>query len=106
VAEQTPNDDENLYSPDEMKEWLRLEIRQIRLASARRIEEASSLVEAYASGDLNRLDANERLGEYEEKWGEVAKDLEVASELHEQAVNAIYRLNRSHTRNKGGKTSR
>src|ERR1700733_6484292 len=101
MAEQAPNDDESLYSPNEMQEWLRLEIKQIRMASARRITEASSLVEAYASGNLNRRDANQRLAEYEEKWGEVTKDLEVASEIHDEAVNAIYRLSRGRSRKTG-----
>jgi hypothetical protein len=105
MAEQNPNSDEHLYSPEEMQDWLKVEIRQIRLASARRIAEASNFVEAYASGDLQRTDANQRLAEYEEKWGEVAKDLEVASEIHDQAVNAIYRLNRGRTGKMGGRGS-
>lgn len=90
-----PHADDEMYSPDEMRDWLKVEIAAVRMTSVRRIKQARAIVEEYAAGVLSRADANRRLNEHESKWGEVAQDTEIAAEVHDAAVSKVYRLTRS-----------
>ena len=98
-------DNESLFSPEEMRDWLKVESRKVRLAADRRIKEATAIVEEYVAGRLTRDEANRRVDEHETKWGECADDPSLAGEIHNEAVSSAYRLTRSKT-NKSSKRSR
>jgi len=86
---QAPEDQGSLLSPSEMKLWLRIEAKTARLAAARRIREAKSLVEDYSSGRLSSEEANLRLTKHEEKWGLGARDENTAWQLRDEASAAV-----------------
>jgi hypothetical protein len=101
MTEQVDSADENQFSPQEMRRWLEIEIKQIELASRRRIEEASTIVNDYEAGRLTRTEANRRLEDHEAQWGEVAEDLAIASEIHDEAVNTVYDFKHRSTSRRG-----
>ena len=88
-----PADDETLFSPEEMRRgWLKVEIKQVRLAAERRIKEATAIVDDYAAGKFNREAANRLIDQHEAKWGPAAKDPTIAGEIHNDAVDRVFRL--------------
>jgi hypothetical protein len=59
-----------LLRPDEMAEWLDLEIDGVTKATELRIKDATDFVTAYALGKLTPEQANERHDTYMRRWGE------------------------------------
>lgn len=85
--------DDTLFSPEEMKRgWLRVEMSQVRLAAERRIKEATAIVDGYAAGKYTREQANILIDQHEAKWGAAAKDPAIAGEIHDEALNRVFRL--------------
>lgn len=101
MADPSGESEDNFYSPQEMKDWLRVEATLVRLAAKRRLHEAAAFVDAYADGGLSRAEANRLLQEHEDKWGDAARNAGLASELHDEAVSKVYRMRRYAVRDPG-----
>jgi len=87
-----PSNDDALLSPEDMRYWLKLEIQSARLATRRRISEASALVEDYAAGKLTRDKANERLEAHTLRWGLGARNPDVSLQYEiDEARDEIHR---------------
>jgi hypothetical protein len=74
--------EEDAYSPDELRKWLRVQEKEVRSAAKRRIAEASSIVKRYSSGELSPEDANRLVDEHEKQWGRIAADPALENEIH------------------------
>jgi len=64
------NDDSGFPSPQEMNAWLQREIKDTTKAAELRIKDAASFVTAYASGEINQGEAEQRLHEFSKRWGD------------------------------------
>ena len=89
MAEEPGDEEDTRFSPRDMKLWLKVEISAARLAAERRIQEAKSLVDDYASGRLNREEADRRLQEHEERWGNGANDSTLGWKIRDQASDKV-----------------
>jgi hypothetical protein len=57
-------------TPEDMRQWLQQEIRDLSKAVELRMQEATDLVAKYASGKLTREEAMEKWMRYHYRWGE------------------------------------
>jgi hypothetical protein len=62
--------DDTTLTPDEMRDWLRQEIRDLTKAFELRINDATDFVTSYALGEITASDASNRLSAYQHRWGD------------------------------------
>jgi hypothetical protein len=62
--------DDTTLTPDEMRDWLRQEIRDLTKAFELRINDATDFVTSYALGEITATDASNRLSAYQHQWGD------------------------------------
>lgn len=89
MAQNSRDDDDTTLTPRDMKLWLRIEMKSARLAAERRIHEAKTFVDDYAAGHIDSDEANGRLQEHEQKWGNGAADSVLGSEIRDQASREV-----------------
>jgi len=90
AKDKTTSEDAQHLSPDQMKDWLLQEIRDVSKASELRITDALSFVTAYALGTLTPEQAEERLLQYDRRWGDALPGAHAfASSTDNDIVEAI-----------------
>lgn len=73
-------------SPQEMQGWLRDEIRDSAKAHELRAKEATEFVTAYASGKISAEEAEERLYQYDKRWGEALYGATASPGVSDEAI--------------------
>jgi hypothetical protein len=63
-------DDGETYSPQDLRDWLRQEIRDLTKATELRLKDATDFVTAYAVGEIDAEEAARRLNRYQSRWGD------------------------------------
>jgi len=61
--------DDNILTPDEMREWLDQEVRDLTKSVQLRMQEATEFVISYAVGKITPKEAMDRLARYDARWG-------------------------------------
>jgi hypothetical protein len=77
------SDDDKPLTPEDMRLWLRDEVRHVMKAADLQINDATDFVTAYLAGKLSPEQAEERKSRYDERWGE--RTLEVV--MNREATN-------------------
>jgi len=57
-------------TPDEMRDWLLQEVRDLTKAVDLRMRDATEFVTAYAVGKITQAEAMDRMSRYELRWGD------------------------------------
>ena len=67
----TPDaEDENYFSPVQVREWMHQEIADIMQASGLRLKELTDFVSAYSAGEITPLELRRRQIAYIRRWRE------------------------------------
>jgi len=69
MAESNDSDNEKLTSED-MRLWLRDEVRRVMKNAELQIKDATDFVTAYAAGTMSPAEADARMALYDSRWGE------------------------------------
>jgi hypothetical protein len=77
-------------SPQDLRRWLRQEMRDIAKASELRLREATEFVMAYAAGEITPEEADERSSRYHHRWDEALPGVSATDSMtDEQILTAI-----------------
>ena len=88
------DNDDNL-TPEEMRQWLEGELRDLTKALELRVRDATDFVTAYAVGKLTPKKANERFILYSSRWGEAINGMTVSPDMSDdEIVRRLDRMNR------------
>jgi hypothetical protein len=60
---------EKQLSPDDMRLWLRDEIRRVMKAAELQIKDATDFVTKYSAAEIDASQANARMMTYDKRWG-------------------------------------
>lgn len=69
--------DKDHLKPEDLKRWLRQEVRDLTRVMEVRIVEATDFVAAYASGEITADEAMNRLSRYASRWGDAIPGIHV-----------------------------
>jgi len=69
------SDDDKPLTPEDMRLWLRDEVRHVMKAADLQINDATDFVTAYLAGKLSPEQAAARMSRYDERWGERALEV-------------------------------
>lgn len=64
------NEERDYPSPDDLLDWLRLEVMNVAKAAELRVNEATDIVTAYAKGKIKPQEATRRWHSYSHRWGD------------------------------------
>lgn len=82
--------DNTFESPSDLRDWLTVERKFVRLATKRRLQEAAELAElvnAYAAGSLTAKKAREKVQAYIIRWpGVLCLDRDIAIRIESEAT--------------------
>lgn len=104
MAEQKPSPGEDVLTPQEMRAWLKDEVRDAAKAFELRVKDATELVTSYALGEISPERMNERLLAYDLRWGEAlfgasadVSDLEILNRIDAARKEALDASTPGHT---------
>ena len=61
---------EDVQTPEDMRQWLQQELRDLTKATELRVKDATDFVTAYALGKITAEEAADRLSRYQYRWGD------------------------------------
>jgi hypothetical protein len=70
IGESMAEPDDNTWTPEDMRQWLQQEIRDLTKATELRVKDATDFVTAYALGKITPEEAEDRLSRYQSRWGD------------------------------------
>jgi hypothetical protein len=79
------NDD---LTPQEMRNWLRQELRDVTKAAELRTNDAVDFVAAYSDGQLTQQQAMERFHTYTTRWGDAIRGVVTDPEMKDGEILA------------------
>jgi len=84
----TDDSDDDYLSANDMRSWLRQELRDIAKASELRTREATEFVTAYALGEMTAKEADDRHTQYHRRWGEALPGICVTDTVTDEKILA------------------
>jgi hypothetical protein len=78
----------DFLTPDEVQKWLQQELADLAKAAELRTKEATDLAKAYAAGKISPQEAEERLWNYDQRWGEALSGTHVSKGATDEQILA------------------
>ena len=88
--------DDDILTPQDMRDWLQQELRDLTKALELRVKDATDFVTAYAVGEITAEAAMSRLDEYQSRWFEPIPGVKSDNGMPDTEIlrkNATERLN-------------
>jgi hypothetical protein len=73
-------------TPDQMRDWLTQEIRDLTKALELRLRDATEFVTSYSLNKITRDEAMKRLGQYDSRWGDPIPGVHAFGEMTDEQL--------------------